>query len=142
MIRTPFEYDLINYLNPVNSPVRSLESDSPLVTIIEGNLVPGSLATLASKTELNFKIYIDPSTPPEIEIALRFIFEDGSYSDFQNFTFTSEPDFFEFGDGSLKVRVVGEGSIGFSDTNYEEGSETTFDSKSVMKRRTNDWHER
>ncbi len=126
-------FDLANYLAPIADGSISLESDSQFVTILDGSENVGSFDTMQSKSSQTFQIVLDQSTPNETEIDLRFLMSDGTYTDFQNLSFVTEPDRFTFGDENLAINVYGQGSLAFEDKDYTEGTPATFNSVPVLR---------
>ncbi len=113
-------FDLINYLSKVNAPVISIESDSPYVTILSDPLEPGILQPMQSLSGANVQLVLDESTPSETEINLRFFMEDGTYQDFQNFSFTTSPDYLNAMSPQLVLTLAGNGDVGLTN-NYAAG---------------------
>jgi len=126
-------YDLTNYLANLNSPSLGLESASPYVQVLNTTSEPGAFTTMESKAQNAFRIVLDDNTPPETEIDIRFTMTEGSYSDFQNISFFTEPDDFDFGNGNLSLKIVGDGSLAFKNPNYTEGYAMDYNGLPVMK---------
>lgn len=125
-------YDLTNYLANLISPSLGLESESPYVQILTTATEFGAFATMQTKSQGDLQIVLTQDAPPNTEIDLRFTMNEGSYSDFQNVSFFTEPDEFDFGDGNMSLKVVGDGSIGFSTSDYSTGLSMGYNGESVM----------
>ncbi|MCP4460384.1 MAG: S8 family serine peptidase [Cytophagales bacterium] len=125
-------YDLTNYLAGLSSPTLGLESESPYVEILVPSSEPGSFSTLESKSQNEIQIIIDEDTPPETEIDIRFTMEEGSYQDFQNISFFTEPDDFNFGNGNLLLKVAGDGSIAYTDSDYSYGYSMEYNDAAIL----------
>ncbi|WP_051359971.1 S8 family serine peptidase [Adhaeribacter aquaticus] len=103
----------INVLAPTNNLKIQLTSSSPYVTIINDDLTIGALNTLSSisNKEQPFNIYIRPDAPPNTTVSFRYGFEDGSYSDFQYFMITVNPDFVTINTNDLQVTATSSGNL-------------------------------
>ncbi|MEQ9229376.1 MAG: S8 family serine peptidase [Cyclobacteriaceae bacterium] len=122
------QFDLINYLSKVNSPIISVESDSPYVTILSDPMEPGILQPMEPFDGATLRLILSESTPSETEINLRFFMEDGTYQDFQNFTLTTSPDYLQASSPHLALTIAGNGDLGLTD-NYSEGNGFTFNGR-------------
>jgi subtilisin family serine protease/PKD repeat protein len=127
------QFELTNYLAGLNSPTVRLESESPYITILTPQNQPGSFQTMETKPQGGWQILLDNDTPPDTEIDLRFVMEEGSYSDYQNISFKTNPNYFDFGNGNMALRVIGDGSLCYSDATYATGSEVIYNGLPVLR---------
>ncbi len=126
-------FELTNYLAGLYSPIMRLESESPYVTILTPQAQPGSFQTMETKPQDGCQILLDEQTPPGTEIDLRFLMEEGSYADYQNVSFKTNPNYFDFGNGNLALRVIGDGSLCYTDAAYAEGAEAIYNGLPILK---------
>lgn len=127
------DFDLTNYLASLNSPSVSITSTSPYATILDGNLQPGAFQTLQTKELNGIKIVVNEDTPPETKIGLRFTMAEGGYSDFQNVSIVTQPNWHNFDNGDLSGIIVGDGSLGYLDDSFSEGYDFDYKSQSVLR---------
>jgi len=126
-------FDLINYLAGVNNPTISLVSESPYATVLTNAWQPGAFQTMESKRADAINILIAEDAPPNTEINLRFMMEEGSYSDFQNISFRTNPNYLDVGNDNLALRIGGDGSLCFTDAAYTSGYQMEYKNELVMK---------
>lgn len=125
-------FEITNFLAPVGSPTIGLESDSPYVTILSSNHEPGTMTTMETKQVDGFRLVLDPETPPETEIDLRFIMNEATYSDFQNVSFISGPDFLTLGNDNLSMIIGGDGAIAYLEPNHSRGGPITYNAEPAI----------
>jgi len=127
------QFDVINFLAGVNSPAISLISESPHASMEQHTLNLGAFQTMESKSTTGIKLVLAENTPPSTKINLRFTMQEGSYSDFQNVSLVTNPNYVEFGNDDLSLLIAGDGSLCFTDANFVNGSQMVYKGDPVLK---------
>ncbi|RDC61884.1 S8 family serine peptidase [Adhaeribacter pallidiroseus] len=117
-----------NILAPTEDLFVTLSSPSPYVSIIRSTFAAGSMATLASKTnlELPFQVLIRPDIPFNQPVVFRYGFSDGVYTDYQYFTLTLNPNYITLTVNDLDATVTSNGNFGFNDLDTGNGEGVKF----------------
>jgi hypothetical protein len=113
-----------NFLSPTSPALRvALRTTSPYVTVFDSVFTPGTLGTLqeADNTSSPFRIRVGTSVPPASLVTLSLVAEDGAYADVEYITILINPTFATHDVNSVKVTLVNNGRVGFSDLTNSGG---------------------
>lgn len=110
---------LTNYLGNSYDPVIYASSPDNQFTPVDGSIFPGFMSTLEQK-EISFDIVLSENLPPSTEVTIRLDFTDEGYSDFQYINFTTAPNYFDFGNNSTFMTIVGNGDLGLVEYGSDE----------------------
>ncbi|MFY0601834.1 MAG: S8 family serine peptidase [Cyclobacteriaceae bacterium] len=128
------EFVLTNYLDPIEQGEITLSSPSQYVTIRTTPIPMAFSESFETETiDIVRSIYIHSDTPPETEIPIRLNFSEGSYQDFQHFTFTTSPDHVEIDNGNLALTIAGNGNLGYASDNFIDGNGLTLSGNRIAK---------
>ena len=109
--------NVTNWLSPTSNLQLMLTSSDSFVTIIHGNISVGALQTKGSyalqKNNLSFEV--NNNIPYEHEATFFIRITDGSYSDYQSFTVTLNPQFSQLELNNLETTITAKGNVGFND---------------------------
>ncbi|MBJ6118950.1 S8 family serine peptidase [Pontibacter sp. BT310] len=123
-----------NILSPVSSPLVTLSTSSPYVTISNPELPLGSMATmgLADNRQKPFLVTIAPETPLNTTVAFRLTFTDGNYTDFQYFELTINPDFHTLDANNMRITVNSKGNLGYNGLNFTQGAGVQYKGSNTL----------
>jgi serine protease len=123
-----------NILSPVSSPLVTLSTSSPYVTISNPELPLGSLATmgLADNRQKPFLVTIAPETPLNTTVAFKLTFTDGNYTDFQYFELTINPDFHTLDANNMRITVNSKGNLGYNGLNFTQGTGVQYKGSNTL----------
>ena len=115
--------EIINYLSPTNNLNITLTSTSPYVTIIDGNTIPGVIATLGTTSNFldPFVVKINPGTPLNSVINFKLQFTDGIYNDYQYFSLTINVDYLNIEINDVSTSNTSKGRLCFNGDNSTQG---------------------
>lgn len=115
------EAELTSYLLPLKSGNISFSSPSPYVNVGEENLTISYSDSMQTRTVSFDDIYISPNTPPASIIPIKLDFAEGSYNDFQYFTFKTSPDYINLDNANMNLTIAGNGSLAYPTSNFNSG---------------------
>jgi hypothetical protein len=115
---------ITNWLDPVTNLNISLTSNSPDVTIINGTVSVGNMATLASTNNNStpFTVSISPSILLNQQVIFTLTYTDGSgYNDFQCFDLVLNVDYINVLVNNVGTSITSKGRIGFNQPGQQQG---------------------
>ncbi|UII24442.1 S8 family serine peptidase [Fulvivirga maritima] len=127
--------DFINYLATSDAATTAtLSSNSPYITIIKNSFKIGSLGTLSktSNTSSPFQVILNDDLPPNTTLSFRIDFSGGAYSDFQNITITSSPDYLTVTNNQMSFTLVSNGNLGYKYDGQAEGVGLTYQNQRIL----------
>ncbi|MCC9166384.1 S8 family serine peptidase [Pontibacter harenae] len=112
-----------NFLAPTTNATVSLTTESPYVTVLDGQASLGSMATLASKNNhaSPFKFKVASNTPYNTEVYFRIGFSDGDYTDLQYVRVNINPPFVTLDANNLHVSINALGNFGYDGYSSSQG---------------------
>lgn len=124
---------LKSYLLPLQSGQVTFSSPSAFATIGDDTYNISFTDSMQIRS-LDFdQIYIHSDTPPETTIPIRMDFKEGSYNDFQYFTFTTSPDYLDIDNGSLALTLSGNGNLAFAEDNFSDGNGLLWNDQNIIE---------
>ncbi|NDK56643.1 S8 family serine peptidase [Pontibacter fetidus] len=123
-----------NILAPISNLQVTLSSNSPFITIANNTLTIGSMASMAETNNYQapFQVTISPEIPINTTVAFRLGFTDGTYTDFQYFELTVNPDFHTLDANNLRLTVNSKGNLGYNGLNFNQGIGMTYKNSTSM----------
>jgi serine protease len=125
-----------NYLKTSTSGTQvTITSLSGSVTILKGNITLGIVpeGTSISNSLNPFELRISTSTPQNTFADILIEYRDGSYSDYQFFTFLINPSFIDIDDNQITTTVASKGRLGFDDPgNQANGTGFVFNENPTL----------
>lgn len=123
---------LTNFLEPVDDPSIYLTSPESDFSGNETSFFPGFMNTLDTE-ELSFDIILNEDIEPDSDVAIRFDFTDGIYTDFQHIELTTSPDYIDFGNENIVMTTAGNGDLGFVAEGFDAGSGLIYHSDTLLR---------
>lgn len=129
-----FQASFLNVLDPVTNLQVKLSAVSPYISIVNPDLVLGSMGTMATTNnhQAPFLVTIAPDTPLNTTIAFRLDFTDGTYTDYQYFELVVNPDFHTLDANNLRLTVNSKGNLGYNGLNFSQGVGMQYNGSSSM----------
>ncbi len=117
------ELYITNFLAPVENLSVRVSSPSPFVTILQEDVVLGSMGTLetANNRARPVKLIFSEATPVNHDTYFRLTFSGTGYEDFQYIRLQANPDFITLKTEKLQVTVNNSGNFGYNGHNFEQG---------------------
>ncbi|GAB4132378.1 MAG: hypothetical protein OHK0045_15620 [Raineya sp.] len=105
--------DFKNLLAPTSNLQVTLQSLSPLVSVISANANLGAMNTLETKSnEISpFVLEISPSAAYNTEVVLRFDFQDGAFSSYEYLKIVINPDYLHLDINQLTIHIGKTGKV-------------------------------
>lgn len=126
--------DLTNYLQPLSNLSVSLTASLPGIVVLNGNINPGAMATLATydNSTSPFRVRIDPSVPLNSRVIFMLNFSDGSYSDWQSFELVVNVDYINVLVNDVGTSITSKSRIGYNATQSQGIGFTYNDGPSLL----------
>ncbi len=102
-----------NYLAPTQNARVILTTNSPYITIENGEVVLGSVGTL-QESKATFTVKVAPNVPVNEKFPLRFGFVDGAYTDYHFLVLPLRPDPLVFKFNRMGLGMDSDGRIGIT----------------------------
>jgi serine protease len=120
--------DFTNYLTPTSNLVVTLTSSSPFVTIQQNTFRAGAMASMARKNNNSqpFLVQVADNVPSNEKVLFRISYQDGSYTDYQYFRVTLNPDVLTVDVNQLAVSINSKGNFGYDGSNTNRGVGVTY----------------
>jgi serine protease len=115
---------ITNWLDPVTNLNISLTCNSANVTIINGTVPVGNMATLATTNNNSnpFTVSISPAVPLNTQVIFTLTYTDGAgYSDFQCFDLVLNVDYINVLVNNVGTSITSKGRIGFNQPLQQQG---------------------
>ncbi len=111
------EINFINYLAQTNNLTVSILPQSNDITVINGNYIAGSLATLEefNNSTNKFKIKINNNASYGVTENILVKYTDGAYSDYEWITLDINPTYKTQKGRNINLTITSKGSLGFND---------------------------
>ncbi|HKR03586.1 MAG TPA: S8/S53 family peptidase [Bacteroidia bacterium] len=116
--------EITNWLDPVTNLDITLTTNSPDVTVINGTVSAGNMATLASTNNNSnpFTVSISPSIPLNQPVIFTLTYTDaGGYNDFQCFDLVLNVDYINVLVNNVGTSITSKGRIGFNKSGQQQG---------------------
>ncbi len=126
--------DIINFLNPLSNLTVTLSTTSSAVTIIDNSTTPGAMGSLATSNNLAdpFLVKINPSAVQNAKILFRLTFNDGAYTDIQQFELIVNVDYINVTKNDIGTTITSKGRLGYNNTGQSEGLGFTYKGSATM----------
>jgi len=129
-------FDFKNYLQSTTSALEiTISTSSSSITITKDKINPGPIASGATirNTATPFELSISSSIAENASVDLLITFSDGSYQDFQVFSFVPNPSYRDIDDNKITTSISGSGKLAYEDTQSSSGgSGFVFNDKSIL----------
>ncbi|MBL3658025.1 S8 family serine peptidase [Fulvivirga sediminis] len=128
-------FDFINYLAVSDASTEvTLTSNSPYVSIIQNSFKIGSLETLSStsNTSSPFQVIVSDDLPPNTKLSFRINFSGGAYTDFQNISITSSPDYITATNNQMSLTLMSNGDLGYKFDGQMKGVGLTYQNQRIL----------
>jgi serine protease len=107
-----------NYLDPTSSSAAvSITTTSTAVTLINGSVTLGTIPTLGTNVNGSnpFIIKVNSNAPANAVVDFKVSYTDGSYTDFEYFSVTVNPFYFNMNVNNVITTINGKGNYTFND---------------------------
>jgi hypothetical protein len=115
---------ITNWLDPVTNLNITITCNSPDVTVINGTVSVGNMATLATANNNSnpFTVSINPTIPLNQPVIFTLTFTDaGGYNDFQCFDLVLNVDYINVMVNNTWTSITSKGRIGFNNPGQQQG---------------------
>lgn len=120
------DLEIINYLAATSNLQLTITSTSANVTIIGSTQAIGVLGTLQKTNVGGYKIYIKPTVAENEEVALKFAYTDGTYTDMEFMNVTLNVSSLNIQVNQIGSTATGNGRIGYRNGDATGGLGITY----------------
>ena len=124
-----------NFLNPVSNLKVNLSSNSRFIQILQPQIDAGNFSSLEVKTLLTkFNVKISANTPinHEVIFTLKYVGNNGAYTDFENFGSTVALDYLNVEVNKISTTLTSNGRVGYSKNGATGGLGFVYKEESML----------
>lgn len=125
---------LKNYLQPLLNLNVTLTCNNPALTILNGNINPGAMATLGTydNATVPFKVVIANGIPFNTKVTFTLSYSDAGYNDWQIFDLVVNVDYINVLVNDVGTSITSRGRIGYNEGSQVQGIGFTYNDGSSI----------
>lgn len=126
--------DIFNYLAPLTNLTVTLSSTSPYVTILNGTINPGAMATLSNINTVAtpFTMLVGNNPPVNSNVVFKITMTDGTYTSSQFFSVVVNVDYLNVAINDIATTITSKGRLFYYGTGQAQGLGFTYNGNNLV----------